>query len=135
MASGDQRPCDRASVSGTWRRKKRRRRLGGAVAVGAAFARLGQWEAGIQARSLASLPFSVRAAIRVLAWGRLACVSGGFERGVEHFDVALLAQVGEPLVEEHIDLLLEENLLDARRDLLKRWNGFAGAYWGRSVSR
>jgi hypothetical protein len=54
----------------------------------------------------------------------LSC--GGFQRRVEHFDVALAAQIREPGVEEHIHLLLEQNLLNARGDLIERRNGFAG---------
>jgi hypothetical protein len=54
----------------------------------------------------------------------LSC--GGFQRRVEHFDIALAAQIREPGVEEHIHLLLEQNLLNARGDLIERRNGFAG---------
>ena len=50
-----------------------------------------------------------------------------FKIWVEDFDVALFAQVGEPLVEEEIDLLLEENFLNAGRDSFQSWNGLAGA--------
>jgi len=53
-----------------------------------------------------------------------------FKRGVEDFDVALLAQVGEPLVEEEIYLLLEEDLLDAGRDALEGGDSFAGGVLG-----
>ena len=46
--------------------------------------------------------------------------------GIEYFHVALLAQVGEPVVEQHVDLLLQQDFLNARRYLIERWNGFAG---------
>jgi hypothetical protein len=51
---------------------------------------------------------------------------GGFQGRVEDLDVTLAAQIREPGVEEHVDLFLEQNLLNARRDLVQRRNGFAG---------
>ena len=50
---------------------------------------------------------------------------GGLERRIENFHVALAAQIREPCVEEHIHLLLKENFLNARRDLIQRRNGLA----------
>ena len=45
---------------------------------------------------------------------------------VEHFHIALLAQIGEPVVEQHVHLLLQQDLLNARSHLVQRRNGFAG---------
>jgi len=51
----------------------------------------------------------------------------GFKSWVEDFDIPLFAQVGEPLVEEEIDLLLEEDFFDAGGDSFEGRNGVAGA--------
>ena len=45
---------------------------------------------------------------------------------IQHFHVALPAQVGEPIVEQLVDLLLQQDFLNARRYLRQRRNGFAG---------
>ena len=71
--------------------------------------------------------------MRLLSWPALSF--RGFERRVEHFHVALLAQVLEPVVEEHVHLPLEQNLFNARGHLSSGGIASPGAYWGSSVSR
>ena len=56
------------------------------------------------------------------AWFGRSCL---FKRGIEDFNIALGAQVAEPIVEENVDLLLEQNLLDARGDFFEGWSFFA----------
>src|SRR5580692_1400258 len=50
-------------------------------------------------------------------WGKL---------GIEYLYIALPAQVGEPIVEQLVDLPLQQDFLNARRYLIERRNGFAG---------
>src|SRR5580698_9311131 len=49
-------------------------------------------------------------------WGKL---------GIEYFHIALPAQVGEPIVEQLVDLPLQQDFLNARLYLVQRRNGFA----------
>jgi len=51
----------------------------------------------------------------------------GFECRVQHLDFSLLAQVGEPIVEEDIHLLLEQDLLNTRGHLLQFGDRLAGS--------
>jgi hypothetical protein len=48
---------------------------------------------------------------------------GRLERGVEDFNVALTAEIVKPVFEEDVDLLLEENLLNARGDFVEWRHG------------
>jgi hypothetical protein len=48
-----------------------------------------------------------------------------FQRRIEDFNLALSAKVAEPIVEENVDLLLEQNLLDARGYSFERRSFFA----------
>jgi hypothetical protein len=64
---------------------------------------------------------SIRVGWRGAGFGR-SCL---FQRGIEDFDVALGAKVAEPIVEENVDLLLEQNLLDARGDFIEGWSFLA----------
>ncbi len=53
-----------------------------------------------------------------------------FKGGIEYFHIALLAQVLQPAVEERINLLLEQNLLNARRHFFKDRDCFTGPVLG-----
>ena len=50
----------------------------------------------------------------------------GFKRRVQHFNIALFAQVLEPVAEEQVHLLLKQYLLNARGHLVERWNRITG---------
>ena len=62
---------------------------------------------------------------RICSLGLCRDSFGCFERRIEDFDIALCAEIAEPLVKEDVDLLLEQNFLDARRDFLERRNVLA----------
>src|SRR5580693_7738459 len=68
--------------------------------------------------------------LRACWWRGSGCAGGRFgswrKCWVEHFHIALLAEVGEPGVEEHVDLLLQQDLLDAGGNLIERRHGFTG---------
>src|SRR5580698_10764805 len=98
--------------SGRWRKKKRRsrphlRRAGRGGGPGSRRSALGR------SRSLIGSP-------------SFSALGGGYKGGVEDFDVALLAQIGEPVVEEGVHLLLQQNLFNARRHLIERRDRLAG---------
>ena len=80
-------------------------------------------------RSSAASFLAARAGGRFRCRRRLWSGRGGRLRsklGIQHFHIALLAQVGEPVVEQYVHLLLQQNLLNARSHLIERRNGFAG---------
>ena len=110
-----------ATARGRWRRKKRRRRLRLARRRGGFFARNGLFF--VLAHRLP--PFAPAGLAGVRSRRRLRSKVGG-KLGIQHFHVALPAQVGEPIVEQLVDLLLQQDFLNARRNLIERRNGYAG---------